>query len=162
MSGIDLSRSVAVVTGASLGIGRAAAIALGRAGASVVVNYRSHEEQADEVVTAVKNTGARSIKHQADVSDLSAVEAMISRTVKDFGKLDIAIANAAYSERESFCDADMQRFHRTVDVTMWGTFYLLRTAATQMIVYVQSSKQLHDGSQYVDRRRHYTSLVGQA
>ncbi|MBC8355816.1 MAG: SDR family oxidoreductase [Planctomycetes bacterium] len=133
MPGIDLSGSVAVVTGASLGIGRAAAIALGRAGASIVVNYHSHEEQAEEVVTAVKIAGAQAFKHQADVSDLSAVEDMVSRTVKEFGKLDIAIANAAFSERELFCEADMERFHRTVDVTMWGTFYLLRAASQQMI-----------------------------
>ena len=113
-SAIDLSGCVAVVTGASLGIGRATAIALGQAGASVVVNYRSHEAQADEVVAAVKNTGARAIKIQADVSDLAAVEAMISQTVHEFGKLDIAVANAAYSERELFCDADMERFRRTV------------------------------------------------
>ena len=133
MSGIDLSGFVAVVTGASLGIGRAAAIALGRAGAAVVVNYRSHEAQADEVVSAVKSTGAQAIKVQADVSDLDAVEALVSRTVEQFGKLDIAIANAAYSDREMFCDANMELFRRTVDVTMWGTFYLLRAASQQMI-----------------------------
>ncbi|MEX0819880.1 MAG: SDR family oxidoreductase [Pirellulaceae bacterium] len=133
MSAIDLRGSVAVVTGASLGIGRAAAIALGQAGASVVVNYRSHEAQADEVVAAVTETGSRAIKYQADVSDSLAVEAMISRTVDEFGKLDIAIANAASSDRELFCDADLERFHRTVDVTMWGTFYLLRSASRQMI-----------------------------
>ncbi|MDA1051963.1 MAG: glucose 1-dehydrogenase [Planctomycetota bacterium] len=133
MSGIDLSGSVAVVTGASLGIGRAAAIALGRAGASVVVNYHSHEEQADEVVAAVKSTGSKAVKHQADVSDLAAVEALVSRAVEEFGKLNIAIANAAFSERELFCEADMERFRRTVDVTMWGTFYLLRAASQHMI-----------------------------
>ena len=133
MSGIDLSGSVAVVTGASLGIGRSAAIALGNAGAAVVVNYRSHAEEADEVVAAVESTGSRAIKYQADVSDLAAVEAMVARTVDEFGQLDIAIANAAYSERELFCEADMERFRRTVDVTMWGTFYLMRAASQQMI-----------------------------
>lgn len=133
MSAIDLSGSVAIVTGASRGIGRATAIALGNAGASVVVNYHSHDEEADEVVAAVKNTGARSIKYRADVSDLVAVEAMVDRTVEEFGRLDIAIANAAFSERELFCEADMERFRRTVDVTMWGTFNLLRAASQQMI-----------------------------
>lgn len=133
MSGIDLGGSVAIVTGASLGIGRAAAIALGRAGASVVVNYHSHGEQADEVVESVKNTGSQAIKYQADVGDMAAVEAMVSQAVNEFGKVDIAIANAAFSERELFCEANIDRFRRTVDVTMWGTFYLLRAAAQQMI-----------------------------
>jgi glucose 1-dehydrogenase len=116
-----------------LGIGRAAAIALGRAGASVLVNYLSHEEQADEAVAAVKSTGAQAVKYRADVSDLAAVEAMVGRAVDEFGRLDIAVANAAYSEREMFCEADMERFRRTVDVTMWGAFNLLRAASQQMI-----------------------------
>ncbi len=133
MSGIDLSKSVAVGTGASLGIGRAAAIALGKAGAAVVVNYHSHDEQAEEVVQLIQDAGARAIKYQADVADLNAVEAMVERAVGEFGSLDIAIANAAFSERESFVDADLDRFRRTVDVTMWGTFNLLRSASRQMI-----------------------------
>lgn len=133
MSGIDLSGSVAVVTGASLGIGRAAAIALADAGAAVVVNYRSHEAEADEVCKLIETSGGQALKHQADVSDLQAVEAMVGRTVDEFGRLDIAIANAAYSDREFFIEADIDRFRRTVDVTMWGAFYLLRSAARKMI-----------------------------
>jgi glucose 1-dehydrogenase len=133
MSDVDLHGRVAIVTGASLGIGRATAIALGRAGASVVVNYRSSPEKAAEVVEAIEGTGAKAIAHQADVADLSAVEAMIALAVKQFGQVDIAVSNAAYSDRELFYQADMAGFRRTVDVTMWGALHLMRAATQQMI-----------------------------
>lgn len=133
MTGVNLKGRVAIVTGASLGIGRATAVALGRAGAHVVVNYRSHREQAEEVVQAIRDDGARAIAVQADVADLLAVEQMVETAVQEFGKVDIAVSNAAFSDREPFCEADMEGFRRTVDVTMWGAFHLLRSAARQMI-----------------------------
>ncbi len=124
---------MAVVTGASLGIGRATAIALAEAGASVLVNYFAHEKEADEVVRAIRDRGSRAVKYQADVSQQSAVEDMVSHAVDEFGKLDIAVSNAAFSDRELFHEADMSGFRRTIDVTMWGAFYLVRAAARQMI-----------------------------
>jgi glucose 1-dehydrogenase len=133
MPAVDLNGRVAVVTGASLGIGRATAIALARAGAKVVVNYRSHKEQAEEVVREIEKGGAHGVSIQADVADQTAVERMIAETVARFGQLDIAVSNAAYSDRELFYQADMAGFRRTVDVTMWGAFYLMRAATQQMI-----------------------------
>lgn len=133
MSGVDLKGRVALVTGASLGIGRATAEAFGRAGASVVVNYRSSPEKAQEVVRAIQQSGSKAIAIQADVADQKAVEDMVAATAREFGKLDIAVSNAAYSDRELFYKADMAGFRRTVDVTMWGAFYLMRAATQQMI-----------------------------
>ncbi|HND51187.1 MAG TPA: SDR family oxidoreductase [Pirellulaceae bacterium] len=130
---VDLRGKVAVVTGASLGIGRSTAIALGKAGASVGVNYRSHPEQAAEVVAAVEAAGGKAIALRADVADQSQVEKLIADTVAAFGRLDIAVSNAAYSDRELFYQADMAGFRRTVDVTMWGAFYLMRAATQQYI-----------------------------
>ena len=63
----------------------------------------------------------------------TTVERLVQQTVAAFGRLDIAVSNAAFSDREPFYEADMTGFHRTVDVTMWGAFYLLRAAASQMI-----------------------------
>ena len=133
MTGVDLKGRTALVTGASLGIGRATALALGRAGANVVVNYRSSEAQAKEVVDILRQDGARAITYPADVADLSAVEDMVTAAVKEFGRLDIAVSNAAYSDRDLFHQADMAGFRRTVDVTMWGAFHLMRAATQQMI-----------------------------
>lgn len=133
MTGIDLRGCVALVTGASLGIGRATAIALGKAGAKVGVNYRSNEQKAQEVVDEIRQAGSDAILLQADVADQSAVEKMVAETAAKFGKLDIAVSNAAYSDRDRFFEADMVGFRRTVDVTMWGAFYLMRAATQQMI-----------------------------
>lgn len=133
MSKVDLSGKVALVTGASLGIGRATALAMAKAGAAVAVNYRSSETEAEAVVQAIQGLGGRAVKIQADVVDLKAMEQMIAETVDRFGRLDVAVSNAAYSDRERFFEADMTGFRRTVDVTMWGAFHLLRAATQQMI-----------------------------
>lgn len=133
MSGKSFAGKVAVVTGASLGIGRAAAIALGRAGAKVVVNYNKNREKADEVVREIEASGSQAEAFAADVADQSAVESLVAKAVERFGRLDVAVSNAAYSDRELFYKADMAGFRRTVDVTMWGAFYLLRAASQQMI-----------------------------
>lgn len=140
MSEIDLKGKVALVTGASQGIGRATAIALGKAGASVAVNYCSSRDKADEVVNAIQASGARAIKLQADVADLEAVERMVRETVSTFGGLDIAVSNAAYSDRDLFHKADMAGFRRTVDVTLWGAYHVLRVSSQQMI------RQRHGGA----------------
>lgn len=124
---------VAIVTGASLGIGRATALALGKAGAKVLVNYRSSREQAEQVVSEIKSNGSDAAAHQADVADNEAVRGMVDACVEKFGQLDIAISNAAYSDREVFYEADLDGFRRTIDVTMWGAFHLLRNASRQMI-----------------------------
>ncbi|NLX55209.1 MAG: SDR family oxidoreductase [Planctomycetaceae bacterium] len=154
--GADLKGSVALVTGGSLGIGRATCVALARAGAHVAINYRSHPDEADQVLQAVRDSGSRAIKIQADVADQQAVEDMVAQVVKHFGKLDIAIGNAAYSDREPFVEADMTGFRRTIEVTMWGAFYLTRAAAQVMI------REGHRGSIVLVSSPHATIPVGGA
>lgn len=130
---MQLKDQVALVTGASLGIGRATAIALAQAGARVAINYRSHPEEAEQVAEAVREAGSEALVLKADVADRQAVEQLVADTVAKFERLDIAVSNAAYSARELFYDANMEEFERTVNVTMWGAFYLTRAAARQMI-----------------------------
>ena len=133
MAETTFKNQTAVVTGASLGIGRATALAFGEAGANVVVNYRSSEDAAQEVVVQIEAAGGKAVAHHADMADQDAVESLIQRGVEEFGRVDIAISNAAYSDRDFFYQADMEGFRRTVDVTMWGAFYLTRAATQQMI-----------------------------
>lgn len=133
MANPDFDGRVALVTGASLGIGRATAIALGAAGADVVVNYRRHREAADEVAQVIRDRGGRAITHQADVADDRAIAEMVEQAVKAFGRLDVVVANAAFSERALLHEADMTTFRRTIDVTMWGSLHALYHGARQMI-----------------------------
>ena len=77
VSGMDLAGQVVVVTGASMGIGRATALAFGKAGAKVVVNYRSHREKAEEVVEQIQQNGSEAIAFQADVAEQAAVEQLV-------------------------------------------------------------------------------------
>jgi glucose 1-dehydrogenase len=128
-----LKGRTALVSGASRGIGLATAVALSEAGASVAFNYFDDPHEAPAAIDRIKAAGRQALLVQADVADQAAVERMVADTVSAFGRLDIAVANAAFSDRDLFVDADMAGFRRTVDVTLWGAFHLTRAAAQQMI-----------------------------
>ncbi len=141
MSGLDkkptanrcLNGQVAVVTGAGRGIGRAIALAVARAGADVAVNDLPESETLQSVVQECQALGVRSMAMPADLGDRQQVEDGINQVVEQFGGLDVAISNAAYSDRELFHEADLSGFERTIQVTMWGPFYLVRAASRHMI-----------------------------
>lgn len=122
-----------IITGASRGIGRGLAVILGREGANVGINFRSHREEAQEVADEVTQAGGKALLLQNDVAGQAAVEEMVKKTVAEFGRLDGYVSNAAYSDRELMVDADMEGFRRTIDVSMWGAFYGVRAAAQQML-----------------------------
>jgi glucose 1-dehydrogenase len=127
-----LRDQVALVTGAGRGIGRATVLALTQAGAQVAVNDLDPQTAAATAAAAARG-GKRSLALAGDVSDQQVVDGLVDATVKEFGRLDIAVANAYYSAREPFWQADLAKFRRTIDVTMWGAFYTLRAATRQMI-----------------------------
>jgi glucose 1-dehydrogenase len=130
---LSLAGQAALITGGSRGIGRATAIALAQAGADVAINYFAHDDEAQAVVADIERLGRRALLLRADVSDQPAVERLVRQTIEQFGRLDIAVSNAYYSDRALFYEADMAGFRRTFDVTMWGAFYTLRAAAAHMI-----------------------------
>jgi glucose 1-dehydrogenase len=129
---VVLRGQVALVTGAGRGIGKATAIALARAGARVAVNDLQ-PDAAEKTVIEIRQAGIEAVALPGDVSGQETMEGLVASTVKEFGRVDLAVANAYYSARESFWQADMAAFRRTIDVTMWGAFYLLRAATQQMI-----------------------------
>lgn len=128
-----LLSQVALVTGASRGIGRGIALRLAEAGADVVINYHSNAQEAEQVADGVRGLGRRALLVQCDVSDYQAVEGMVQRAVAEMGRLDIAVTNAYFSERGLFHEADLDKFRRTLDVSMWGAFYTLRAVASHLI-----------------------------
>jgi glucose 1-dehydrogenase len=130
---MKLAGKVALVTGASAGIGRASALALAQEGADVAINYLTYPEAAEELAAQVRKLGRKALLCPVDVSDQAAVEAMVQRAVKELGRLDILVSNAVYSDRDFFYKAEMAGFRRTIDVTMWGAFYALRASVVQML-----------------------------
>jgi glucose 1-dehydrogenase len=128
-----LQGQVALVTGASSGIGRATALALAQAGADVAINYLTYEDAARDVAEQIRALGRRAMLCPVDVAEQSAVEAMVERLAAELGRLDLFVSNAFYSDEDLFHQADMTGFRRTIDVTMWGAFYGLRASVKQMI-----------------------------
>lgn len=129
-----LSGQVALVTGASAGIGQATASLLAQAGADVAINYLHYAVEAELLASQIRALGRRALLLPVDVADQPAVEGMVEKIIDQLGGLDILVANAAYSDEEPFHEADMAGFRRTVDVTMWGSFHCLRAAANAMIL----------------------------
>lgn len=130
---MKLAGKVALVTGASGGIGRASALALAQAGADVALNYLTLHESAEALAAEVRALGRRTLLCRVDISEQPAVEAMVTEAVAELGRLDIYVSSAVYSDREYFHIADMAGFRRTIDVSMWGSFYVLRASVNQMI-----------------------------
>lgn len=130
---MKLAGKVALVTGASAGIGRAGALALAREGADVACNYLTFEAEAESLAEEIRRLGRRVLPLKVDVSDQPAVDAMVDQVMRDLGRLDILVSSAVYSDREKFVDANLTGFRRTIDVSMWGAFHVLRATAKAMI-----------------------------
>ena len=118
----------AIVSGASLGIGRAVAIELARSGAEVVINYRSHQEDALSAVAECESVGGKAHAVRADFGDENQINSLVSQAIELMGGVDIAVSNAVYSDRHLFLDSDMAEFRKTIDVSMWGAFHFVRAA----------------------------------
>lgn len=127
-----LSGKKALVTGSSRGIGRGIAEELARAGADVVVNYRSHPEDAEEVCEVCRSFGVQAFALAADMGQRDQAEGLVDQSIEKLGGLDIVVSNAVYSDRELFLEADLDGFRKTIDVSMWGAFYLVRKASLYM------------------------------
>jgi glucose 1-dehydrogenase len=136
----SLAGKVALVTGASRGIGRGIALCLAAEGADIVVNYRSHPAEARQVVEAVEGMGCRALSWQADVAQRDAVAAMVAGAVEAFGRLDIAVANAAYSVREPVVDAAWEHVEQVIQVSQFGVFHTCQLAARQMVAQAEAGE----------------------
>ena len=127
-----LNGKVAVVTGASRGIGRATAQHLARDGASVVVNYANSKCEADAVVAAIKSDGGDALAVQADMARLDDIERLFRVTLEHFHRLDILIANAGYSCFKPLAEITEEDFDRTYNINAKGTFFCVQTALRHM------------------------------
>lgn len=132
-SGQILRAQKAIVTGANSGIGRGVAIALGAAGADVLVNFYSGEEAAQAVVQEIQRCGARAVAHQADVSKEEEVIAMFERAKREFGTTDILVNNAGIQQDAAFVDMTLEQWNRVISVNLTGQFLCAREAVKEFL-----------------------------
>lgn len=129
---MKLNGKVAIVTGASRGIGRQVAIQLAQAGAKVVVNYSSSEGKASEVVKTIEQSGAEATAICADMGKVSEVEALFSETLKKYGRVDILVNNAAIMECKAIMDVTEEMFDRQLAINLKGTYFACQQAMKHM------------------------------
>jgi len=128
----SLDGKVAVVTGASRGIGRCAAETLAREGAAVVVNYSRSAVEAEYVVAQIEREGGTAIGVQADIARVDEVRRLFHETRESFGRLDILVANAGVSVFKPMGEITEEDFDRTYSVNAKGTFFCLQEALRHM------------------------------
>ncbi len=124
-----LKDMVAIITGADSGIGRAVAVLFAREGADVAILYLNEHEDAEETKDAVEKEGRRAILIPGDVTDSAYCRDAVSRTVREFGKLDILVNNAAFQEHsERLEDITDEHFDRTMKTNLYGYFHMAKAA----------------------------------
>lgn len=123
---------VALVTGASRGIGQAAAERLAADGCAVVVNYARSEREADATVAAIRERGGTACAVQADMGEVKDIERLFARTLSEFGRLDVLVANAGACTFKPLVDTTEADYDRMFAVNAKGVYFCLREAARHM------------------------------
>jgi len=128
-----LAGQKALVTGANSGIGQGVAIALGEAGADVIVNYVAGDEAANDVVTEIRKSGVKAQAYQADVSSEEEVARMFKHMVQEFGTIDILVANAGLQRDQAFHAMTLEQWNKVLSVNLTGQFLCAREAIREFI-----------------------------
>lgn len=128
-----LQDQVALVTGASRGIGRAIALELAAKGAKVAVNYAGREDKAEEVVKEIKDLGGVAIKIQANVASDDDVKRMVKTVVDEFGRLDILVNNAGITRDNLLMRMKEEEFDSVIDTNLKGVFLCTKGVTRQMM-----------------------------
>ena len=126
-------KRVALVTGASRGIGRAIALRLAAEGCYVVINYNGSKEKAEEVQQEILQAGGHAHIYQCNVADFQACGEMFKDTISKMGHLDILVNNAGITKDGLLMGMSEEDFSKVVDINLKGTFYCIRHAARTMI-----------------------------
>ncbi len=128
-------RKSAIVTGASRGIGRGIAIALGREGFDVIINYASNAAAAEEVAAIVRSAGGRAVPIRADIASPADRQSLVDQTLAAFGRIDLLVNNAGVAPdvRADLLDLGEASFDRLIDINLKGPFFLTQIVARRMI-----------------------------
>lgn len=128
-----LSDRVAIVTGASRGIGRAIALALAAEGAKVVVNYASSSTAAQQVVDVITEAGGEAIALGADVSKAEQVDALFNQTLAEFGRIDVLVNNAGITRDTLLLRMKLEDWQAVIDLNLTGVFLCTKAASKVML-----------------------------
>jgi 3-oxoacyl-[acyl-carrier protein] reductase len=128
-----LSERVAIVTGASRGIGRAIALELAREGAAVAVNYQSRAQDAEEVAAAILEAGGRATVCQADVTDEAQVRRLADHTKRHLGPPDVLVTNAGVIQDQLTAAMTVAQWDVVIETTLRGTFLCIRAVVPAMM-----------------------------
>jgi 3-oxoacyl-[acyl-carrier protein] reductase len=127
-----LEGRVALVTGAARDVGRAIALALAAEGARLAINYRASKTEAEALVAEIGEAGGTARAYGADVTDYSAVRAMLDGVVADFGGLDVLVNNAGYVQPKRFAETTPEEWHRQIDVGLYGVIHCCHAAVPHL------------------------------
>jgi 3-oxoacyl-[acyl-carrier protein] reductase len=129
----QLDGQVAIVTGASRGIGRAVAIALASEGAKVAVNYASSSQAADAVVAEIEGMGSESIAVQADVGQAEQVDALFNAVMEEWGRIDVLVNNAGIARDTLLIRMKLEDWQAVIDLNLTGVFLCTKAASKVML-----------------------------
>nr|MCU0551711.1 3-oxoacyl-ACP reductase FabG [Leptolyngbya sp. Prado105] len=130
---MELQGKVAIVTGASRGIGRATALALASEGATVVVNYASSSGAADAVVAEITGKGGNAIALQADVSKVDQVDTLINSTMEKYDRVDVLVNNAGITRDTLLLRMKPEEWQAVIDLNLTGVFLCTRAVSKIML-----------------------------
>jgi glucose 1-dehydrogenase len=125
---VTLTHQTAIVTGGNSGLGRAVALEFGRAGANVVVNYHTNQEQAEHVVALIEREGGSAIAQQGDVGKEDDVSALFAVAVARYGAVDIVVANSGRQDDAPSADMTLAQWEGVLNTNLTGQFLCLREA----------------------------------
>lgn len=128
-----LEGQIAIITGASSGIGAGVAKAMAKAGASVVINYSSSEERAKKVLAEIQEEGGTGIIVHADVSKEEDVVSMFQQTMNEYGTVDILVNNAGLQKDSVFHEMTLKEWNRVIDINLTGQFLCAREAIKEFL-----------------------------
>ena len=131
---MKLMGKVALVTGASRGLGKAIALQLAKEGAQVVVNYAKSAEKAGEVVDAIQSAGGNALTMQTDVSNLEEVEKMVDAIYEKFGRIDILVNNAGVNRDELLISMEKEDWNKVISTNLGGLFHCTKAVAKYMML----------------------------
>lgn len=136
------SKPVAIVTGASRGIGRAIAVRLANDGYAAVVNYHSNRQAADEVVGEIEAAAGQAIAVQADIGSTADRNRLIEETLKQFGRIDVLVNNAGITSvgRKDLLEATEESWETVFATNLKGPFFLAQRAAREMIAQINAAE----------------------